>query len=133
MELETYFYEVFVFLTSREEILCDGRYPLFTFILELYGTKLIYIGLLSESTETHRTLKKRIQKDKMDLTKFKSNKIDTWWSHDEKIPIHQMLIENNSSCRRHLKKRLFDENILEYILNVSPFRAQSKKDWALIV
>jgi predicted RNA-binding Zn-ribbon protein involved in translation (DUF1610 family) len=63
---------------------------------------------------THRTLKKRIEKDNLDLTIFEENRKNHKKEISLKHDTEDVLVPNSKYNRCHLKKRLVNEGLLEY-------------------
>ena len=64
----------------------------------------------------HRTLKKRLESEPFNLDKFNENH-NTWRRQQvikEQMDLSEILIENSTFSRRSLKKRIIDENLIEY-------------------
>jgi len=66
------------------------------------------------NTGIHKTLQKRCEEDGIDLTEIKARGLlKVKKSHAKAIPLEEILIENSTYYRGHLKDRLIKEQILE--------------------
>jgi hypothetical protein len=75
--------------------------------------KKLNLGYLSG--ENYKTLQSRISKEKIDTSFLKSRRTEIIRKNlkSKRTPLKNILVENSNFCRQTLKKRLFEEGILE--------------------
>lgn len=77
-----------------------------------YKEALIKLGFAIKSGGNYKTLKKRIQRDKVDVSHIEQNKHTFKGSKKEK-PLAEILVQNSKYSTYHLKRRLINSGLIK--------------------
>ena len=90
-----------------------------------YKEALIRLGFAIKSGGNYKTLKKRILRDKIDISHIERNKHQFRGVAKEEIPLEKMLVKNYHNSTRSLKRKLLNSGLIKN----QCFKCGLKEEW----